>query len=283
MNLEVQTVSQATVAVVDVDGQLRSNAGAVLFDDFIVAVDGTMWPGTARTFRATLQDRYRRPVKYLCVTHYHGDHVFGLTSFKDAVIFASPQLAANMRQRMSAEWSPEAFAEWKQQDPTVQEWIDEVEFIIPPLLVHQRMDIADGDQIVEFHYVGGHTSCSVAAYYPSEKILFAGDLIFAERLPYAGDPTCDPEQWIAALKAWLKLDIARVIPGHGPVTDTSEIQRQVEFLERLKAATIDAIRAGKAPAEIVMPDTYTINAEKQWSVEQAQQRWHAYYSARGVE
>jgi len=50
-------------------------------------------------------------------------------------------------------------------------------------------------------------------------VLFAGDLLFAGKFPYAADDTCDPEAWIATLKTWLGMDILHVIPGHGPVTD----------------------------------------------------------------
>src|SRR5512138_341579 len=130
IHFELQQVSPSTVAVVD--EQLASNAGALVLDDYIVAVDATMRPDTARTFRQLLEEKFQRPVKYLCVTHYHGDHVLGLTSFKDVTLFASAHIVANMQSRMKSDWTPEALAAWKAEDPAAAEWLDEVELIIPP-------------------------------------------------------------------------------------------------------------------------------------------------------
>ncbi|CAG0930344.1 Metallo-beta-lactamase type 2 [Thermoflexales bacterium] len=275
IHFELQQVSPRTVAVVD--EQLASNAGALVLDDYIVAVDATMRPDTARTFRALLEETYRRPVKYLCVTHYHGDHVLGLKAFKDVTLFASAPLVANMQSRMKSDWTPEALAAWKVEDPAAAEWLDEVELIIPPLLLHNRLDIVNREKVIEFHQAGGHTSCSTFGYYPDERILFAGDLIFAGQLPYAGDVTCDPERWITTLKTWLTWDIAKVIPGHGPITDQGEIQKQLEFFEALKSATRETLAARKEPQDIIMPTLYTVDKEGHWLVERAQKHWYEYY------
>lgn len=225
ISFEIQQVSKCTVAVID--ESLASNAGAILLDEYIIAVDATMRPDTSRIFRKMLEDKYHRPVRYLCVTHYHADHVFGLKHFKDATIFASSQIAENLK--LSPDWSPQAFAARKNDDPTAREWLDDVEFIIPSMLFQRRIDIIDRDKTIEFHHAGGHTSCSVFAYFAGENILFAGDLIFAGQFPYAGDATCDPEQWIATLKSWLDLDISQVIPGHGPLTGVDEIKKHLEL------------------------------------------------------
>ena len=182
-----------------------------------------------------------------------------------------------MQRKMNSEWGPQALAAWKVEDASTQAWIDDVELFIPPMLFHQRMDITNRNKTVEFYQAGGHTSCSVYGYYPTEKILFAGDLIFSGQIPYAGDATCDPEQWIAILKTWLNWDINRVIPGHGPVTDIREIEKHLEFFERLKAATLDTLKSGKSPQDIVIPTTYPFNEKARWIAERTQQRWYEYY------
>ena len=275
IHFEIQQVSPRTIAVID--GQLASNAGALLLDDYIVAVDATMRPDTSQTFRSMLEEKYQRPVKYLCVTHYHGDHVFGLKSFRDVTIFASAHIVGNMQRRMSTDWSPQALAARKKGDPTAAEWIDDVEFIFPSVLLHQGIDLFNKDRRVEFHHSGGHTSCSVYGYYPDEKVLFAGDLIFAGQMPFAGDVTCDPEQWMAVLRTWLNWDIVHVIPGHGPLTGMAEIKKQLDFFELLKKATLDVIQAGREPQDISMPATYAVSEKDQWLVESTQKHWYEFY------
>ena len=275
MEFKLQEISPGTVAVID--DRLASNAGAIILDDFIVAIDATMRPDTSRMFRTMLEKEYQRPVKYLCVTHYHGDHVFGLKSFKDIVIFASVPIAGNIERRLNTDWTPAGFAEMRKEDPSMAEWVDDVELIIPPLLFHDKIEIRNNRKTVEFYHVGGHTSCTVYAYYPSERILFTGDLIFSGQIPYVGDITCDPEQWIKTLKAFLRLEIDKLIPGHGSIADIGEIKKQIEFLEILKKATFKAIKAGKKHNEIVMPDIYPLHEKDNWMIARNQEQWYNYY------
>ena len=274
--VQLQRVSESTVAAID--PRLVSNAAAVVLGDFIVAVDVGMRPYASALFRAALEETFQRPVKFVCVTHYHADHTFGLRPFKDVTLFASRQIVDTFAQ--SPDWSPEARARWKRDDPEGGEWLDEVEFVRPQLLFQQELEIAGGDDLVEFHHSGGHTSCSVYGYYPREKVLLAGDLIFAGRFPFAGDGTADPEAWMSTLKTWLEMDIEHVIPGHGPVSDVGEIGRQLEFFEILKRNTLQAIKAGGDHRDIILPTVYPPSAEDGWFVAKTLERCYAYYRSR---
>jgi cyclase len=274
--LVLQRVSQNTVAAID--PRLVSNAAAVILDDFIVAVDVGMRPQASRLFRTALEETFQRPVKFVCVTHHHADHTFGLRAFKDATVFASRKIVDSLAQ--SADWSPEARARWKQDDPDGGEWLDEVEFVQPQLLFQQELEIMGGDDLVEFRHSGGHTSCSVYGYYPREKVLLAGDLIFAGRFPFAGDSTADPETWMSTLKNWLEMDIEQVIPGHGPVSGVDEIDRQLEFFEILKRNTLEAIKTGRDHRDIVLPTVYPPAPEDEWFTGRTLEHWYAYYRSK---
>lgn len=273
--LVLQRVSESTVAVID--PRLTSNAAAVVLDDFIVAVDAGMRPYVARLFRAALEETFSRPVRCLCVTHHHADHTFGLAAFKDVAVFASAQIAGALER--SPARSPEALAAWKANDPDGGGWLDEVEPVMPSLLFHGRMDVAANGRRVEFRHAGGHTSCSVYGYLPDEKVLLAGDLIFAGMFPFAGDETADPEIWMATLRSWLDLGIEHVIPGHGPVCGPEEIAKHLELFEVLKRNTLEALAAGRGPADIVMPSVYPAGDEHGF-VAGTLERWHSYYGDR---
>lgn len=271
--IHLEQVSAHTVAAID--PRLGSNAAAVVLEDFIVLVDAGMRPFAARLFKQTLEGRFRLPVKYACVTHYHHDHTFSLAGLKDVTLFASAQLAENMR--TSPDWTPEAFERWRQGEEDGGQWLAEAEFIIPPLLFHGRLDILDKGSAVQFHHTGGHTSDSVYGYFPAEKVLFAADLLFSGRFPFAGDTGCDPEKWMAALRTWLTLDIEKVIPGHGPVADLQEVKRVLEFLETMKVNTLETIAAGGADIEIPLPDVYPVTEHAAWFAERTRIRWFEFY------
>ncbi len=268
----LQRVTQSTVAAID--SRLQSNAAAVIFDDFIVAVDVGMRPYASRLFREALESQFRRPVHFACITHCHADHTFGLQAFKDVTLFGSRRLADALER--SPDWTPEESARRKLDD-SEGGWLGEVELVLPSLRFDGRMDIANRGRLVEFHHAGGHTDCLVYGYLPDEKVLFASDLIFAGGFPFAGDATADPEVWMATLRAWTSMAIDHVIPGHGPVSGPGEIIRQLEFFETLKQNTLKAIEAGQGGEDIELPSVYPVG-DKVWFAEKTAQRWHAYYS-----
>ena len=78
--LALQRVTESTVAAID--PRLVSNAAAVVLGDFVVVVDAGMRPYASRLLREALEDTFQRPVKFVCVTHYHADHTFGLRTFQ---------------------------------------------------------------------------------------------------------------------------------------------------------------------------------------------------------
>jgi cyclase len=270
--LTPQQVTASTVVVTD--PRLQSNVGAVVFDDFIVAVDAGMRPYATRVVRTELEQRFGRPVKYLCVTHYHGDHTLGLQPFKDVSILASREILDAFARDPGR--TAEGLAERAKEDPEAAEWVGEVEFVTPSALFHEQMEVACNGRSVEFRHTGGHTSCSVYGYLPDEKVLFTGDLLFAGGFPFAGDETTDPELWMSVLEQFLRMDVEYVIPGHGPVSGLGEIRKELGFFQALKQNTLQAIDAGRAWREIVVPPAYE-EAEEEWFTERTLQRWHEYY------
>jgi cyclase len=279
MNIEsgLEQVSERTAALIV--PELRSNAGAIALDSFIVVIDPTMIPSAAGAFRQRLEDQFGLPARFLLITHYHADHVFGAAPFKDTCIIGSTELIANILERRDTEWSPEAIEQWKQNIPAEDaDWIDDVEILVPTLGFRDRLEIHDDDQVVLLYHSGGHTNCSTYAYVPQEKVLFAGDLMFAKGFPYAGDPTCDPERWIDVLRSFLSLDFEKLVPGHGPVVGKDEVEKHLAFFEALRDATQDAIRAGESHEAIQAPEFYESSEEHVWAKAATLERWHAFYT-----
>jgi cyclase len=279
IEFELEQVSERTMAVIA--PELHSNAGAVALDNFVVVIDPTMIPSAAGAFRQKLEEQFGLPVRFLLVTHYHADHVFGAAPFKDTCIIGSTELVASVLKRKDTEWSPEALERWKQTNPAEDtSWIDDVEILVPNLGFRDRLEIRDDDLVVALYHGSGHTNCSTYAYVPREKVLFAGDLMFAKSFPYAGDPTCDPERWMDVFRDFLSLDFENLIPGHGPVVGKDEVEKHLAFFEALRDATQDAIRAGKSHEAIQVPDFYGSGEEHAGVRTATLEHWHAFYKDR---
>ena len=258
----------------------RSNAGAILLNDCIAAIDCTMWPRTAKMFRNALETQFKLPVKYLFVTHSHGDHILGLSTFKDIAIFGWHGLQETIPHRIKTQWTPDQMLDMKNAHPEIADWIDEVEFIIPPLLFYNQMEIVQGEQKIEFHHSGGHTCDSAWVYFPAEKVLFAGDLIFSNWFPFAGDDSCDPDKWMETLQTWLEMPIEKVIPGHGPVMGKEIIQKTLTLFTQLKQNTLEVLSKQETPEMIIIPDIFEITDDIQWIINRTINHWFKFYANR---
>jgi len=99
-----------------------------------------------------------------------------------------------------------------------------------------------------------------------ELVAFLGDLLFHGRFPWLGD--CDLDGLIAALGRVLALDIAVVVPGHGPPATLADVARFRDMLAELRGAVDRAIKTGvseeAAVAEVALPQYAHIQRYAEW-------------------
>lgn len=236
----------------------NSNAGAINFPNFIVAIDPTMYPPDARGFRTEIEKKYNKTVKFLLITHYHGDHVFGAAPFKDVEILAHESQLELIEERLKGEWSKASFEEWKKEEPDRAVAIDQIKICKPTKTFKSEFTISDEENgyRMEIYHAGGHTKDSSFAYFPREKVVFAGDLMFAQSFPWAGDQTCNPDAWIQAFEKIITLDFEYVIPGHGPIVGREEIVKHLDFFRNLRKIIIESIEKGISVDDIKIPEFY---------------------------
>lgn len=251
VDCHIKPITKRTViGITTIDGRPQSNAGAIAFRDFIIAIDPSPEAHTAPIFKKAIEEHFKLPVKYLLVTHYHGDHTRGIEAFQDTIVLGAKLLYDQMK---------------KDGNP------------FPPQVMFTDKLIIENDGIrVEFHYTGGHTICSSIAYFPEEKVIFLGDLLFADEFPWAGDASSNPDQWIAFFEEVLKMDFVYVVPGHGPLCDKIEIEKQLKLLKELRDNTLKALKENKSPAEIPRSTIYENASESR--ITRTLQHFYDFYS-----
>ena len=190
-----------------------SNAGFVVAPKGVVVVDALGSPELARRLLAEIRKVTAAPIHTVVITHYHADHIYGLQVFKaQGARIVAHQAAREYLTSDTARLRLEA----SRQD--LWPWIDEKTHLVE---ADEWLGAAKTFQVggIDFQVVPvgpSHTAEDVVVYVPQKKVLFAGDLVFRNRIPFVGQ--ADSRHWIEAMESLLAFDAKVVIPGHGPVS-----------------------------------------------------------------
>ena len=191
-----------------------SNAGFFVTDDGVVVVDALGSPALAQELLREIHRVTPQALRYVVVTHYHADHIYGLQTLAQAgakVIghaSAREYLNSDTAQRR-LEASRIDLAPWIDANTRLvpaDQWLDTQE---------TRFRLGSMDFVVD-HVGPAHTAEDVVVFVPQLGVLFAGDLFFQGRIPFVGQ--ADSRLWIQALNRLMKYQPKIVIPGHGPAS-----------------------------------------------------------------
>ncbi len=282
--MTLQKVSDRIYA--DTDGKNGGNLGAVILDDEVVMVDSGMVHNLSRKMHQYVDDTFGLPILKLVITHSHSDHVFGAQAFDPISIIGSANMRKICESNLSGQWKLDAIREYmkpvKDERPELWTSLDDLEIRLPDIVFDNRL-ILGRKQELTVQLVGGHTIGSSIVVIEPEHIAFVGDLIFNGSFPYAGDPTCDPDQWIIGLECIEAAEYEQIIPGHGSVCGQDEIARHLDFLstlkERVKHALVEGLTPKKFLEKDLLPDHYAEGADRRGS--SAVEHWFDFYKAVG--
>lgn len=210
-----------------------SNAAFVVTPAGVVVMDALGSPALATRLLAEIKKVTPKPVTHVIVTHYHADHIYGLQVLKAAGARIVAHRAA--RQYLHSETAELRLEASRQQ---LAPWVNEQTHLV------EADDWIEGEKTLD---VGGvrfqlkpvgpsHTPEDLAVYLPTEKVLFAGDLVFRSRIPFVGQ--ANSRHWIVALDQLLAFDTLVIVPGHGPVSQEARKDMQLtrDYLVYLRAA-----------------------------------------------
>lgn len=210
-----------------------SNAGFVVTQDSVVMIDALGSPAAAERMVAEIRKITPKPISHVILTHYHADHIYGLQVFK--ALGAQVVAHALGRDYLNSD-TARLRLEASRKD--LAPWIDETTKLVPAdVWLDGRTEMTIGGTRFVIQPAGpAHTPEDLAIYLPRQKVMFAGDIVFRNRIPYVG--TADSRHWIASLDTLLSLDVRTIVPGHGPASDEpkQDLRQTRDYLVFLRAA-----------------------------------------------
>ncbi|GIE95449.1 MBL fold metallo-hydrolase [Paractinoplanes rishiriensis] len=211
-----------------------NNAGAVAGDDGMLVVDTCATAARTMRFLDALPER---PIRWAVNTHQHGDHTYGNSLLPvTTVLIGHERMREGLRVDPIIDGCPPF---WQ----PVPDW-GPVSRRLPDLTVTSDLTVHVGGRRVEVRHPGrtAHTPGDLIAWLPEERVLFAGDLVFAGLTPlvFMGSVTgaLDAIDWLAAL------DPEVLVPGHGPVQTGDGIARVFDDHRRYYRHVLSVAAAG---------------------------------------
>lgn len=253
--------------------RLNCNAAIIVMDNGVLVVDAESTPSAAREVIAGIKGITDKPVKYVVITHFHGDHFQGTEAYVQAwpgvQIISSEATRASIAKigtsRMGREilGLPDRIEKLKtdlqqasdpQEKEQIQNTLNQAEayyaelknlqVVLPTVTVNRKMILQSKTRKVEILWLGrAHTEGDLFVYVPDAKVIATGDAL------HSGTPTltdASPYDWIHTLDAAEKLDFQYVIGGHGDVIqgkETFDLWKQ--YLAELMTDTAKASSEGE--------------------------------------
>ena len=223
-----------------------SNAGFVVTSQGVVVFDALGTPSLGWNLLQQIRKMTEQPIRYVVVSHYHADHIYGLQAFKDhspAIIVAQARASEYRENEETAD--ERANQRLDQRREALFPWVDRHTRVVPPDITYRmRATINLGGKRFVLVYAGpAHSASDMMMMVEPDGVLFAGDIVQNGRIPFMNSDDVDTANWLQALREVEKLDPNFIIPGHGrPSTAAKEaIAFTRDYIEYVRAAMGKAV------------------------------------------
>jgi len=216
--------------------------------DGIIMVD-TQFAPLSDKIKAAIKAISPLPVKYVIITHYHGDHTGGIANFqKDGVVALAQD---NIRVRLLAGTSNATTG--NKMDPRSGDAIPKETYVGGMKTIE-----VGGRKAILTHYYNAHTDGDTGVYFPDANVIATGDIMNAnhryQQVDYGNGG--DIRGMIRATDDWLKIanDQTKVVTGHGPLADKKVVAEYNAMVKAARERVEKLYREGKSEDEVVALD-----------------------------
>ncbi|MGZ6210291.1 MAG: MBL fold metallo-hydrolase [Syntrophales bacterium] len=252
-NVQIQTekVADNVYMLVGAGGNIGISAGK----DCVFMID-TSYAPLADKIKAAIATVSDKPIQYIVNTHWHQDHVGGNEYFAKAG--ATVVAHDNVRKRVSTEQVVKIL---NKTVPTLPEPA------LPVITFSRSVTFyLNGNEIYILNIARAHTDGDAIVHFRKSNVIHMGDIYFNGMYPFidlsAGGSM---NGMIRAVKNILLLcdRDTKVIPGHGHLSNKTELEEYLKMLVAVRDRVSHEIKAGK-PLDAIIASQPTRDFDPVW-------------------
>ena len=199
---------------------MNGNAGFIVTKAGVVVVDSGSSYQVAQNIHAAIRKVTKQPVKYVINTGGQDHRWLGNGYFKaqGAEIIAAAAAVEDMNARGAMQMEG--------LKGELKEKFAGTELVLPTRTFDKELELKLGGRDIRIlHFQPAHTPGDSVVWLPKEGVVFAGDIVFVDRL-LGVLPFSSANGWLASFEEMAKLKPRLIIPGHGDVCDLAKARRE---------------------------------------------------------
>jgi len=198
--------------------------------------------------RALIAKTTNEPVVQVIHLNLHPDYFLGNQAFADVPRLATDPTRAGMAREAKA-YEDNLYR-------LCGDWMRGTEAVLPTGTVALG-PLHIGTRDMELREYRGHTDSDLVLVDKTSGVVFAGGLVFAQRIPTTPHAQVGP--WLQSLRAFAALPVKTLVPSHGPVrADASAVGQTQRYLQWIdgrfrqlaeQGAEMNEVLRSEVPAE----------------------------------
>lgn len=265
---QVQMVTDNVFALVGPLGDrspenLNNNAtyGVVVTPEGVVVIDAGGTYRGAQSIHERIRSLTKLPVKIVINTNSQDHRWLGNDYFRrqGARIIAHPKMVEDQKARFDDQL-------FRLANTVGEKGVEGTQAAYADKVFENKLDITLGGTTLQLFHAGqAHTVADVFVWLPREKVMFASDIVYTERMLSVRSYS-HSGSWITAFETMAAFEPEYIVPGHGHVTTLEKARRDTyAYLRFLRKTLAEFMNTGGAIQDIGRLDqsafSYLVNYE----------------------